>query len=73
MTSLARLLKYISEMGPGLLKERIYENALCVELTKRGIRHSDTRSNVPIAAKYKGVALSVILFVDLCGRRPGNS
>lgn len=38
------------ELGPGLLK-RIYENALCIELTKRNIRYTQQR---PVAAKYKG-------------------
>ena len=48
------------EMGPGLL-ERIYENALCVELTKRNIRYTQ---QWPIAAKYKGQIVGD-LFVDL--------
>ncbi|MDE2858318.1 MAG: GxxExxY protein [Chloroflexota bacterium] len=57
MTSLALPLKYIR---PGLL-ERIYENALCIELTKRNIRYTQQR---PIAAKYKGQIVGD-LFLDL--------
>ena len=48
------------EMGPGLL-ERIYENALCVELGKRSIRCAQQK---PIAAKYKGQIVGD-LYVDL--------
>ncbi len=48
------------ELGPGLL-ERIYENALCIELTKRNIRYTQQR---PIAAKYKGQIVGD-LFLDL--------
>ncbi len=48
------------EMGPGLL-ERIYENALCVELGKRSIRYAQQK---PIAAKYKGQIVGD-LYVDL--------
>ena len=47
-------------MGPGLL-ERIYENALCVELTKRNTRYVQQQ---PIAAKYKGQIVGD-QFVDL--------
>ena len=49
-----------SEMGAGLL-EQIYENALCVELTKRGIRH---QKQVRIPLQYKGVAVGD-LYADL--------
>ena len=49
-----------SEMGVGLL-EQIYENALCVELTKRGMRH---QKQVCIPVQYKGVAVGD-LYADL--------
>ncbi|MCY3867247.1 MAG: GxxExxY protein [Chloroflexi bacterium] len=49
-----------SEMGAGLI-EQIYENALCVELTKRGIRH---QKQVRVPVQYKGVAVGD-LYADL--------
>ena len=49
-----------SEMGARLI-EQIYENALCVELTKRGIRH---QKQVRVPVQYKGVAVGD-LYADL--------
>ncbi|MCY4537154.1 MAG: GxxExxY protein [Chloroflexi bacterium] len=48
------------ELGPGLL-ERIYENALCIELTKRNIRYTQQQQ---IAAKYKDQIVGDLI-VDL--------
>ena len=42
-----------SEMGAGLI-EQIYENAMCVELIKRGIRY---QRQVRVPVEYKGVAV----------------
>ena len=52
------------ELGPGLV-EKIYEEALCHELHLRGLKFLRQRS-VPIS--YKGVSLSVPLWLDLLGR-----
>ncbi|MDE2776252.1 MAG: GxxExxY protein [Chloroflexota bacterium] len=49
-----------SAMGAGLI-EQIYENALCVELTKRGIGH---QKQVRVPVQYKGVAVGD-LYADL--------
>ncbi|MCY4062555.1 MAG: GxxExxY protein [Chloroflexi bacterium] len=49
-----------SEMGAGLI-EQIYENALCVELTKRGIRY---QKQVRVPVQYKGEAVGD-LYADL--------
>ena len=49
------------ELGPGLV-EKIYEEALCHELHLRGLKFLRQRS-VPIS--YKGVSLSVPLWLDL--------
>ncbi len=49
-----------SEMGAGLL-EQIYENALCVELTRRGIGH---QKQMRMPVQYKGVAVGD-LYADL--------
>ncbi len=49
-----------SEMGAGLI-EQIYENAMCVELTKRGIRY---QKQVRVPVQYKGVAVGD-LYADL--------
>jgi len=49
-----------SAMGAGLL-EQIYENSLCVELDKRGIRH---QKQVRVPVQYKGVAVGD-LYADL--------
>jgi len=49
------------ELGPGLV-EKIYEEALCHELHLRELKFLRQRS-VPIS--YKGVSLSVPLWLDL--------
>jgi GxxExxY protein len=40
-------------LGPGFL-ERVYQHALCFELTERGIRYD---SEKPIAVQYKAIAI----------------
>jgi GxxExxY protein len=47
--------------GTGLL-ESIYEEALAVELTLRGM---EVRRQVPVSVSYKGTSLSVPLRIDL--------
>jgi GxxExxY protein len=49
------------ELGPGLV-EKIYEEALCHELHLRGLKFLRQRS---VAISYKGVLLSVPLWLDL--------
>ena len=47
--------------GPGLL-EKIYESALCHELSLQGLR---TRTQVPVDVNYKGVKIRDPLFIDI--------
>lgn len=47
--------------GPGLL-EGIYEEALCYELTHRGVKY-ERQKNLPVI--YKGVTLAMPLRLDL--------
>ena len=49
------------ELGPGLL-ESVYEEALCFELAKRGLR-VERQKQVPI--NYKGYVLNTELRLDL--------
>ncbi len=51
-------------LGPGFL-EKVYENALLVELRKRGLR---AESQVPIKVKYKGEVVGDY-FADLVVER----
>jgi GxxExxY protein len=47
--------------GPGLL-EKIYESALCHELTLQGLR---VQTQVPIDVNYKGCKIRDPLFLDI--------
>ncbi|WP_303905645.1 GxxExxY protein [Thiohalomonas denitrificans] len=50
-----------SAIGPGLL-ESIYEKALALELTERGLR---AETQVPIPASYRGQDLGMAFRADL--------
>ncbi len=47
--------------GPGLL-ESIYEEALCHELTLRGLKY---QRQLPVKVVYKGVTVSEHLYIDI--------
>jgi len=47
--------------GPGLL-ETVYENALCHELSLRGLR---TQRQLPIPVTYKSIAVRDPLYLDI--------